>query len=115
MGGSEGKFRVMLVDDEPIILRSLKAAIPWEELDLEVVGEAKSGDGALKLAREVSPHIIISDIRMPGMDGITLMKELKADQARRIIIFISGYGEFEYAGSAARRGFRLFAEADRPR
>lgn len=104
MGGSEGKFRVMLVDDEPIILRSLKAAIPWDELDLEVVGEARSGDGALKLAREVSPHIIISDIRMPGMDGITLMKELKADQARRIIIFISGYGEFEYAREALREG-----------
>ena len=43
MGGSEGKFRVMLVDDEPIILRSLRAAIPWDELDLEVVGEAKTG------------------------------------------------------------------------
>ena len=48
--------------------------------------------------------MIISDIRMPGMDGITLMKELKADQARRIIIFISGYGEFEYAREAAREG-----------
>jgi two-component system, response regulator YesN len=41
---------------------------------------------------------------MPGMDGITLMKELKADQARRIIIFISGYGEFEYAREALREG-----------
>ncbi|KOR87695.1 response regulator [Paenibacillus solani] len=104
MGGAEGKFRVMLVDDEPIILRSLRAAIPWDELELEVVGEAKTGDSALKLARELSPHMIISDIRMPGMDGITLMKELKADQARRIIIFISGYGEFEYAREALREG-----------
>ncbi len=104
MGGSDGKFRVMLVDDEPMILRSLKAAIPWDELDLEVVGEAKSGDSALKLARELSPHLVISDIRMPGMDGITLMKELKADQSRRLIIFISGYGEFEYAREALREG-----------
>ena len=110
MGGSEGKFRVMLVDDEPIILRSLRRH-PWDELDLEVVGEAKTGDSALKLAREVSPHMIISDIRMPGMDGITLMKELKADQARRIIIFISGYGEFEYARKRVK-GFRLLAQAD---
>ncbi|GAB6928796.1 response regulator [Paenibacillus sp. JCM 10914] len=104
MGGADGRYRVILVDDEPMILRSLRAAIPWDELNLEVVGEAKSGDGALRLAREVSPHLIVSDIRMPGMDGITLLKELKADQERRLIVFISGYGEFEYAREALREG-----------
>lgn len=104
MGEPNGKYRVMLVDDEPIILRSLRAAIPWEELDLEVAGEARNGDEALQVARAMSPHIIISDIRMPGKDGITLMKELMADDRRRLIIFISGYGEFEYAREALREG-----------
>lgn len=98
------RYRVILVDDEPIILRSLKAAIPWDELNLEIAGEAKNGEGALALVHEASPHIIVSDIRMPGIDGITLMKEVMADNPQRLFIFISGYGEFEYAREALREG-----------
>lgn len=98
------KYRVILVDDEPVILRSLRVAVPWEELDLEIVGEARGGEAALQLVHELSPHMIISDIRMPGMDGITLMKEVLAENANRLFIFISGYGEFEYAREALREG-----------
>ncbi|GAA0410443.1 response regulator [Paenibacillus motobuensis] len=100
----EGKYRVILVDDEPIILRSLKVAIPWNELELEIVGEARNGEEALRLVRELAPHMIISDIRMPGIDGITLMKKVLAEDAKRLFIFISGYGEFEYAREALREG-----------
>lgn len=99
-----GKYKVILVDDEPIILRSLKVAIPWGELNIEIVGEARNGEEALRLVRELSPHIVISDIRMPGIDGITLMKEVLAEDAKRLFIFISGYGEFEYAREALREG-----------
>lgn len=104
MEAKEGKYRVILADDEPIILRSLKVAIPWDELNLEIVGEARNGEEALKLVREQSPHMIISDIRMPGIDGITLMKEVMAENAKRLFIIISGYGEFEYAREALREG-----------
>ncbi|RCX15409.1 two-component system response regulator YesN [Fontibacillus phaseoli] len=104
METKEAKYQVILVDDEPIILRSLKVAIPWNELDLEIVGEARNGEDALKLVRELSPHMIISDIRMPGLDGISLMKEVVAENAKRLFIFISGYGEFEYAREALREG-----------
>ncbi|MNW42269.1 two-component system, response regulator YesN [Fontibacillus panacisegetis] len=100
----EEKYRVILADDEPLILRSLKVAIPWDELNLEIVGEAKNGEEALKLVRELSPHMIISDIRMPGIDGITLMKEVMAENTKRLFIIISGYGEFEYAREALREG-----------
>nr|WP_281363497.1 response regulator [Paenibacillus lemnae] len=93
-----------MVDDEPMILRSLKVAIPWEELSMEVVGEARSGEAALALVREMQPHIMISDIRMPGMDGISLMKEVMMEHPQLIFIFISGYGEFEYAREALREG-----------
>ncbi|GJM76900.1 hypothetical protein HMSSN036_91160 [Paenibacillus macerans] len=48
------KYRVILVDDEPVILRSLKVAVPWEELNLEIVGEARNGEKALQLVRELS-------------------------------------------------------------
>jgi len=63
-------YRVLLVDDEPIILRSLRAVIPWEQLGMEVVGEARNGEEALELIEEHLPHIVLSDIRMPLMDGI---------------------------------------------
>lgn len=104
MGATEEKYKVILVDDEPIILRSLKAAIPWDELHLEIVGEARNGEQALQLVRETSPHMIISDIRMPGKDGISLMKEVLTENSQRLFIFISGYGEFEYAREALREG-----------
>ncbi|MEF2967876.1 response regulator [Paenibacillus sp. M1] len=104
METNEAKYRVILVDDEPIILRSLKVAIPWNELNLEIVGEARNGEDALRLVRELSPHMIISDIRMPGLDGISLMKEVMAENSKRLFIFISGYGEFEYAREALREG-----------
>lgn len=104
METSEDNYRVILVDDEPIILRSLKVAIPWNELKLTIVGEARNGEEALRLVRELSPHMIISDIRMPGIDGITLMKEVLAENSKRLFIFISGYGEFEYAREALREG-----------
>ncbi|NQX43938.1 response regulator transcription factor [Paenibacillus tritici] len=98
------KYKVLLVDDEPIILRSLKVAIPWDELGLSIVGEAKNGEVALQLIQETSPQIIISDIRMPVIDGIALMKEVLPRSAKLIFIFISGYGEFEYAREALRLG-----------
>ena len=104
MEALEKNYRVILVDDEPIILRSLKVAIPWNELNLTIVGEARNGEEALRLVRELSPHMIISDIRMPGIDGITLMKEVLAENSKRLFIFISGYGEFEYAREALREG-----------
>lgn len=104
MEAKEEKYRVILVDDEPVILRSLKVAVPWDDLNLEIVGEARNGEQALRLVRELSPHMIISDIRMPGIDGITLMKEVLAENQKRLFIFISGYGEFEYAREALREG-----------
>jgi two-component system response regulator YesN len=104
MNQLEQPFRVILVDDEPIILRSLKVAIPWEELNISIVGEARNGEQALAMVNELSPHMIISDIRMPGIDGITLMKRVLSDNPKRLFIFISGYGEFEYAREALREG-----------
>lgn len=104
MKKADQTFRVILVDDEPIILRSLKVAIPWDELNITIVGEARNGEQALALVRELSPHMIISDIRMPGIDGITLMKKVLSEDPKRLFIFISGYGEFEYAREALREG-----------
>ncbi|AIQ46859.1 response regulator [Paenibacillus sp. FSL R7-0273] len=104
MGGQQEQYKVLLVDDEPIILRSLKVAIPWEELGLTIAGEARNGEAALRLIEEISPQIVISDIRMPVIDGIALMKTLLPQNPKLLFIFISGYGEFEYARDALRLG-----------
>ncbi|OKP91946.1 two-component system response regulator [Paenibacillus helianthi] len=104
MGATLVNYKVLLVDDEPIILRSLKVAIPWKELGLTIVGEARNGEVALRLIEETEPNIIISDIRMPVLDGIALMKEVLPRSGKLIFIFISGYGEFEYAREALRQG-----------
>lgn len=100
------KYRVLLADDEPIIIESLKVAIPWAELDMEVVGEASNGQEALDAAAALSPDIIISDIRMPIIDGITFMRQVmkKREQEEPIFIVVSGYGEFDYVREALRYG-----------
>ncbi|MFC4101368.1 response regulator [Paenibacillus xanthanilyticus] len=103
---AEQRYKVVIADDEPLILRSLRAAIPWDELGLAIVGEARNGEEALLLAREHAPHLVISDIRMPTLDGISMMKQVKEGrlELEPIFIFISGYGEFEYARDALRQG-----------
>ncbi|CAM4363890.1 two-component system response regulator YesN [Paenibacillus endophyticus] len=105
MDVSETIYKVILADDEPLILRSLKAAIPWKELRLDIAGEARNGEEALRLVLQHDPHLVISDIRMPALDGISLMKEAMAYNPNLIFIVISGYGEFQYA----REGLRLGA------
>ena len=70
-------YRVIIVDDEPVIRRGLRETIEWDALGLEVAGEAADGAEALKLIREIRPEILITDIRMPEMDGIEAMKRIR--------------------------------------
>ncbi|AWB45952.1 two-component system response regulator [Paenibacillus sp. CAA11] len=102
----ERAYRVLLADDEPIILESLKMAIPWDQYGMKVAGEARNGQEALEAAAVIKPDIIVSDIRMPVIDGIQFMRELKKGRMDQepLFIVISGYGEFEYAREALRSG-----------
>jgi len=100
----ENKIKLMIVDDEPLIIRSLKVAIPWEEYGIEIVGEARNGEIAIDLFKELKPDIVLSDIRMPSVDGMELMKSLFSITTDLIFILISGYGEFEYARIGLREG-----------
>lgn len=99
-----GVYRVVLVDDEPIILRSLKVALPWDELNMLIVGEATNGEEGWRLIQELKPDIVISDIRMPVKDGISMMKETLSHFPSLIFVLLSGYGEFDYAREAVRSG-----------
>ncbi|MBD0380910.1 response regulator [Paenibacillus sedimenti] len=99
-------IKVLLVDDEEWIRLGLREQMEWESLGLEIVGEAPNGAIALEMVDKYQPEIVVSDIRMPGMDGIQLMEAIHTRFPNIIIIVISGYSDFEYAKKAIT--FRVF-------
>ena len=97
-------YRVIIVDDEPVIRRGLRETIEWDALGLEVAGEAADGAEALKLIREIRPEILITDIRMPEMDGLELIREVKKLDFSIKITILSGYSDYDYLKAAIRLG-----------
>lgn len=97
-------IRMMVVDDEALLRRRLKKTIDWESLGIEVVGEAQNGQELIDSLVELEPEIVISDIRMPRVSGIDMLKTLHKMNSRTKVIFLSGYGEFEYAREALKWG-----------
>lgn len=97
-------YKLLIVDDEHLIRESLKRTIPWKEMDIEVAGVAKNGVEALKLAEEIKPDMVLSDIRMPVMDGLELARKLKESHIGIRVIFISSYDDFSYAQQAVKIG-----------
>ena len=96
------RWKLLLADDEPWILKSLCYLFENLKDQYEVVGTAKNGRDALALIHEKKPDIVISDIRMPGLDGLSLLKEAENLEHPPRIILLSGYAEFEYARQALR-------------
>ena len=97
-------IRVLMVDDEPLVRRGIVAGVDWAALGCEVVGEAQSGEEGLELARRLKPELIITDIRMPKMDGIAMMQELRRRGSRAHVIMLTAYSDFDYARSALQFG-----------
>ena len=97
-------YRVIIVDDEPVIRRGLRETIEWDALGLEVAGEAADGNEALKLVRDIRPEILITDIRMPDMDGIALIREIRKTDLNVKITILSGYSDYDYLKEAIRLG-----------
>ena len=98
------KWRVLLADDEFLALKALKITIPWEELNCTVIGECFDGETAFQKVQQMKADIIITDINMPRLSGIDLIKKLHEAQSDAQIIIISGYDRFEYAQEALRYG-----------
>lgn len=97
-------LKALLVDDEINIMRNLQTVIPWASLGIEVVGMAKNGAKALELIGEHEPDLILSDIRMPVMDGIELLRQLQERKYEGEVIMLTGFQEFDYARSAVKYG-----------
>ncbi len=100
------KIKVVIADDEAKVCQLLQSLIQWEALGLELVGVAANGLEALRLTEQQKPDILITDIRMPGCDGLTLIGKLKAEAEDLEIIIISGYRHFDYAHEALSYGVR---------
>ncbi len=97
-------YKVVLVDDEDIIVEGLKQTVPWEEYNCAVSGTADNGDAGLELVEKLKPDILFTDIRMPGKNGLEVVRELKAIHKDMQVIVLTGYREFEYALEAVNLG-----------
>lgn len=97
-------YQVVVADDEQIIREGLCKAVPWEMLGLKLVGQAINGIEAWNLIEKYRPEIILTDIRMPHMDGIELIRKVRESGIEARVLILSGYGEFEYAQTAVKLG-----------
>ncbi|MBN2983166.1 response regulator [Cohnella algarum] len=93
-------LRVLIVDDEEWTRISIREQMDWAKLGMEIAGEARNGQAALEMIRENPPHLLITDIRMPVMDGIQLLERVHREFPHILCVMLSGYSEFEYAQKA---------------
>lgn len=101
-------LKVFLVEDESIVREGLKNNIPWREYGYQFMGEASDGEVALPMIRKIRPDVLITDIKMPFMDGLALSQIVTQEIPDIKIIIISGYDEFEYAQRAIRVGVEQY-------
>ena len=97
-------LKVFLVEDESVVRESLRNNIPWKEYGFNFVGEASDGEMALPLIRKTAPDVLITDIKMPFMDGLSLSHIVKKEFPSMRVIIMSGYDDFEYAKRAIKEG-----------
>ena len=98
------KIKIFLVEDEIVIRNGIKNSIEWEKEGYEFVGEASDGELAYPMILKEKPDILITDIRMPFMDGLELSRLAKQELPDIRILILSGYDEFDYAKEAIRIG-----------
>ena len=93
-------YKVLIVDDEELIREGISEALNWESMDMKVIGLAGDGEEALSIALKEKPDILLVDIFMPNMNGLSLITEIKKISPNAIAIIITGHDEFEYAQRA---------------
>lgn len=97
-------YKIVIVDDDILIRKGIRNVIRWKDLECEICAEASSGEEALKVIEEVKPDIVITDIKMPNMDGIELIDRIKRTIPQCKIVILTAYREFEYAQRAIKIG-----------
>ena len=97
-------LKVLIVEDEEMIRKGIVLTVDWAALDCVVVGEAANGLEGLEAARRLEPSLIITDLKMPQMDGIEMLRTLRAEGCNAYVIILTAYDNFSYAQSALRLG-----------
>lgn len=97
-------YSMLVVDDEYLVRIGIRETIDWKDHSIEIIGDADNGKIGLELALKHKPDIIITDVRMPDLDGLEFLKAAKAAQLDSIVIILSGYEEFEYVRTALNSG-----------
>ncbi len=103
-------YRLVVIDDEYIVVEGIKAMIARLKLDYEVTGWACDGIRGLDIVRQTQPDIVLTDIRMPGLDGLSLIEEAREFCPDTVFVVISGYTEFEYARRALSMGVKDYID-----
>ena len=99
-------YRVLLADDEEEIRAGISRKIDWASLGFALVGEAENGAEALELAEQLRPDVVLTDIKMPFLDGLELCRRLQQSQPGTKLVVFSGFDDFEYARQAV--GMNVF-------
>lgn len=95
-------YRLVIADDEESIRNGMAHSLPWEELGFTVVGQCENGQEVIDRLEELKPDVVLSDIRMPVMDGVELMKYLNREHPEIRIVILSGYSDFEYLNESIK-------------
>lgn len=101
-------YKVMIIDDEPIIVEGLSRSVNWAKFGCEVVGTASNGKEGKRLIEEKKPDMIFLDICMPEMDGLTMVAAIKSEYKNLQITILTGFRDFEYAKTALNLGVSRF-------
>ena len=97
-------YTMLVADDEKWIRERITLSINWSGIGVTITGEAADGEEALSLCRKLKPDIILTDIRMPGINGLDFLKSLNEEGIKSKIIIVSGYSDFDYAQKAIKLG-----------
>ena len=97
-------WKVLLVEDESLIRKGIRMTVNWGSLNCMVVGEAENGEEGLKAVSDLNPDLIITDLRMPKMDGLEMLKKLREEGNEAAVIVLTAYDQFSYARTALRLG-----------
>lgn len=101
-------YRLLIVDDEKIEREGMAELIPWQKQGIEVAGTAWNGQDGYEKALDLKPDIVLTDIKMPVMDGIGLIRRLKAELPDTQIVVLSGYGDYEFTSQAMELGIKYY-------
>ena len=97
-------LKLVIVDDEPILLQGLLNTYDWAGMGFQVVGSAQSGEQAIEVIRETKPHVVLTDIRMKQITGLMVIEEIQKTDPECLFIVLSAYRDFDYAQQACDLG-----------